>query len=671
MDPPDRVSPGRFDASAAAPCDAVSDDRLVRRCWPTCAGGASSTPSRTASRRASRRTSRSGPTTASTRRSARSTSGTSSRSSASMRLQRAGGQPVARRRRGDRADRRPVRPVGERPLLDRAGRPGERPRHPRPAGPLPRLRPGPTQALVVNNLDWLGETRLLDFLRDVGKHFTVPYMLAKDSVQARLAKGLSLHRVQLHAPPGGRLRPPLPLARGGAAVRRRRPVGQHHGRPRADPAHGTRPSAGGREPAHGLAYPLLLSPSGAKFGKSEAGESIWLDPALTSPYRFYQYWVDADDRDVGVYLRWFTLFDRGRIEELEAEQAAAPGAARRPARAGPRHHGADPRAGRGRARRPGERDPVRRRPGRWPTPQTLADLAAEIPTAPWPEGGAVAGRGRRSSSRRGAAGSRARRRAGWWSRAASTSTARPVRGLAATLRPPTTSSPGDTCSSGGASATSGCSCAGVGRSMRRWQPAGHVQVISGCMFSGKTDELLRLLRRAEIARRRILLVRPRIDDRTERGGRAQPVRRRLPVEGRRRPVGDRDARQGRLGGRHRDRGGPVLPGRASSTSSSGWRAPGGPSSCCGLNTDFRGRPFGPMPRLLAIADDVTVAVRDLHGLRRGGDADAAPDRRPAGRRRRAGRGRRRPRRRRRRRRAARRTRRAAAPITSCRSGCAP
>jgi tyrosyl-tRNA synthetase len=78
------------------------------------------------------------------------------------------------------------------------------------------------------------------------------------------------------------------------------------------------------EPAHGLAYKLLLSPSGTKFGKSEVGESVWLDPARTSPYAFYQYWVNTDDRDVGTYLRWFTELPREEIEALEAETANAP-----------------------------------------------------------------------------------------------------------------------------------------------------------------------------------------------------------------------------------------------------------------------------------------------------------------------------------------------------------
>ena len=77
-------------------------------------------------------------------------------------------------------------------------------------------------------------------------------------------------------------------------------------------------------PAHGIAYKLLLSPSGAKFGKSEGGESVWLDPARTSPYAFYQYWLNADDRDIGTYLRWFTLFERDEVEALDAAVASRP-----------------------------------------------------------------------------------------------------------------------------------------------------------------------------------------------------------------------------------------------------------------------------------------------------------------------------------------------------------
>jgi tyrosyl-tRNA synthetase len=87
-----------------------------------------------------------------------------------------------------------------------------------------------------------------------------------------------------------------------------------------------RRTSGGAEesPAHGIAYKLLLSPSGAKFGKSEGGDSVWLDPARTTPYAFYQYWVQADDRDVGTYLRWFTEFTRDEVEALDAEVVAHP-----------------------------------------------------------------------------------------------------------------------------------------------------------------------------------------------------------------------------------------------------------------------------------------------------------------------------------------------------------
>jgi tyrosyl-tRNA synthetase len=79
-------------------------------------------------------------------------------------------------------------------------------------------------------------------------------------------------------------------------------------------------------PAHGIAYKLLLSPSGTKFGKSEAGDSVWLDPRRTTPYAFYQYWVNADDRDIGAYTRWFTLWTREHIESLDAATAARPDA---------------------------------------------------------------------------------------------------------------------------------------------------------------------------------------------------------------------------------------------------------------------------------------------------------------------------------------------------------
>jgi tyrosyl-tRNA synthetase len=178
-------------------------------------------------------------------------------------------------------------------------------------------------AIMVNNLDWLGQLSLIEFLRDTGKHFTIPYMLAKDSVQVRLDRGLSftefsymllqaydfahLHReygVELQmggADQWGNITAGLELIRrtGGAAE-------------------------DAPDPAHGLAYKLLLSPSGTKFGKSETGESVWLDAERTSVFDFYQYWLRTDDRDVGTYLRWFTELPREEIEALETAVAATP-----------------------------------------------------------------------------------------------------------------------------------------------------------------------------------------------------------------------------------------------------------------------------------------------------------------------------------------------------------
>ena len=182
--------------------------------------------------------------------------------------------------------------------------------------------PGGGGAVLVNNLDWLGETGLIEFLRDTGKHFTVPYMLAKDSVQTRLDRGLSFTEFSymlLQAADFEHLNRTMgvELQMGGADQWGNITAGLELIRRKAG-------GAEGEDLAHGLSYPLLLSPSGTKFGKSEAGESVWLDAERTSPYAFYQYWLTTDDRDVGTYLRWFTLKSREEIEALEAELQAAP-----------------------------------------------------------------------------------------------------------------------------------------------------------------------------------------------------------------------------------------------------------------------------------------------------------------------------------------------------------
>ncbi len=241
-----------------------------------------------------------------------------------LRLQRFGGRPVAVVGGGTGMIGDPSGRSSERNLLDEATL-----EHNVAAlrGQLERFldfSPGSGGALMVNNLDWLGKLSLIDFLRDTGKHFTVPYMLAKDSVTTRMDRGLSytefsymllqaydfwhLHRtmgVELQmggADQWGNITAGLELIRRTAGVGEDAP----------------------EQPAHGLAYKLLLSPSGTKFGKSEEGDSVWLDPARTTPYAFYQYWLATDDRDVGVYLRWFTELPRAEIEALEAELASHP-----------------------------------------------------------------------------------------------------------------------------------------------------------------------------------------------------------------------------------------------------------------------------------------------------------------------------------------------------------
>jgi tyrosyl-tRNA synthetase len=241
-----------------------------------------------------------------------------------LRLQRSGGRPIAVVGGGTGMIGDPSGRSAERNLLDRATL-----EHNQAAirGQLERFldfTPGTGGAEMVNNLDWLGELSLIDFLRDTGKHFTVPYMLAKDSVQVRLDRGLSFTEFSymllqaydfwhLHRTMG------VELQMGGAdqwgnitagleLIRRTAGVGEE----------------AAEQPAHGLAYKLLLAPSGSKFGKSEAGESIWLDPTRTTPFAFYQYWLNTDDRDVGTYLRWFTEKDRAEIEGLEGEARARP-----------------------------------------------------------------------------------------------------------------------------------------------------------------------------------------------------------------------------------------------------------------------------------------------------------------------------------------------------------
>jgi tyrosyl-tRNA synthetase len=188
---------------------------------------------------------------------------------------------------------------------------------------------------MVDNRDWLTRMSVIDFLRDIGKHFTVPYMLAKDSVQARLQAGMSFTEfsyqtlqaadfLHLHRHEG------VDLQMGGAdqwgnitaGLELIRRVESRGGAGESDGA------AGAAEPtAFGLCSPLLLTRSGQKMGKSEKG-AVFLDARLTSPFDFYQYWINDDDVLVVDHLRWLTTLEREAIEAVAAEHAARPEARR-------------------------------------------------------------------------------------------------------------------------------------------------------------------------------------------------------------------------------------------------------------------------------------------------------------------------------------------------------
>jgi tyrosyl-tRNA synthetase len=167
-----------------------------------------------------------------------------------------------------------------------------------------------------NNDAWLGPMGLIEFLRDTGKHFTVNWMMQKDSVKSRLEGGISFTEFSymlLQAYDFLRLYQDdtVTLQIGGSDQFGNITAGTELVRRAA------------RGEAHGLTFPLLTDANGKKFGKTESG-AVWLDASRTSPYRFYQFWINAEDGDVARLLRTFTLLDRGAIEGIEAAHAAAP-----------------------------------------------------------------------------------------------------------------------------------------------------------------------------------------------------------------------------------------------------------------------------------------------------------------------------------------------------------
>ncbi len=203
----------------------------------------------------------------------------------------------------------------------------------------PRIPP------IVNNLDWLGKLGYIDVLRDIGKHFSVNMMIQKDSVRERLhardqgisytefsymvlqaydffrlfhgSASLSLtERVTLQmggSDQWGNIVEGIHLIQKGGTPEKLRDLGltQEQLPPEF------------RREAFGLTAPLVTKADGGKFGKTESG-AIWLTPERTSPYAFYQFWLNASDADAGKYLRLFTLMPRGQIEALEAEHAKDP-----------------------------------------------------------------------------------------------------------------------------------------------------------------------------------------------------------------------------------------------------------------------------------------------------------------------------------------------------------
>jgi len=175
---------------------------------------------------------------------------------------------------------------------------------------------GPKAARMRDNAEWLRPLKAVEFMRDVGKHFTVNYMLAKDSVQSRIEGGISFTEfsyILLQAYDFLELsrREGVTLQIGGSDQWGNITAGLELIR-RAE-----------GKTAHALTMPLVTTAGGSKFGKTEAG-AVWLDPTLTSPYQFYQYWINVDDRDTGKYLRLFTLMSRQEIEALEKLIASAP-----------------------------------------------------------------------------------------------------------------------------------------------------------------------------------------------------------------------------------------------------------------------------------------------------------------------------------------------------------
>lgn len=172
-------------------------------------------------------------------------------------------------------------------------------------------------AKLVNNKDWLGQISLIDFLRDYGKHVGVNYMLAKDSIQTRLEHGISFTEFTytiLQAIDFGHLNKTFncKIQVGGSDQWGNITSGIELMR-----------RMYGQTEAYGLTIPLVVKSDGKKFGKTEGG-AVWLDASKTSPYEFYQFWINTTDDDVIKFLKYFTFLEKEEIEALEKSLNEAP-----------------------------------------------------------------------------------------------------------------------------------------------------------------------------------------------------------------------------------------------------------------------------------------------------------------------------------------------------------
>lgn len=239
-------------------------------------------------------------------------------------LQRAGGRPIVLVGGGTGLIGDPSGKRSERPLLDRDMVEEHAARQRVQLQRFLDYDHPERGARTVNNLDWLDHFSLIEFLRDYGKHFTVSYMMQKESVKSRLDSGISftefsymlmqaydfLHLFREYH---------CELQLGGSDQWGNITAGVEL----------IRRVTGAR--AHGLSAPLITTDEGGKFGKTEEG-SIWLDPDLTSPYRFYQFWINIDDESIADHVKLFSLKGREEIEALLEDHRRNP-AARLPQRA--------------------------------------------------------------------------------------------------------------------------------------------------------------------------------------------------------------------------------------------------------------------------------------------------------------------------------------------------